>query len=155
MFRNILVLMLVAILSLAGCASKGNQDADIAAIKGTMSKYSETLMASDADGWMALWDQNGVQLPPDEPIHVGIAEIRTANYDWVKTYNSKMAISPREVVVAGDWAFVSCLYTLEFAPKSGGPGGSVDGKALSILKRQSDKSWKFYRDCFNSNVPPK
>ena len=31
----------------------------------------------------------------------------------------------------------------------------VDGKYLTIFKRQPDGSWKAYRDCFNSNNSPR
>jgi ketosteroid isomerase-like protein len=41
------------------------------------------------------------------------------------------------------------------APKAGGPESLFDGKFLTVFKRQPDGSWKIYRDCFNSNVPPK
>ena len=35
------------------------------------------------------------------------------------------------------------------------PNTHIIGKYLTILKKQTDGSWKIYRDCFNSDVPPK
>ena len=55
-----------------------------------------------------------------------------------------------EINVLGDFAFArgryTCDYTVEYAQPR------TDGKFLSILKRQKDDSWKFYIDCFNSNL---
>jgi len=50
-----------------------------------------------------------------------------------------------------------CTYTLTMTPKAGGEtiNAMPDGKALTLLERQSDGSWKIVYDCFNSNVPPK
>jgi ketosteroid isomerase-like protein len=36
---------------------------------------------------------------------------------------------------------------------AGGKEARVDGKFLTIFKKQSDGSCKIYRDCFNSNTP--
>ncbi len=45
-------------------------------------------------------------------------------------------------------------YTLAAQPRSGGPKIMGDGKYETIFRKQSDGSWKIFRDCFNSNVPP-
>jgi ketosteroid isomerase-like protein len=66
-----------------------------------------------------------------------------------------MAINPLEVVVAGPWAYSRGLYTQDLTSKATGNVAHVDGKFLTIFRKQPDGSWKIYRDCFNSNVPPK
>jgi ketosteroid isomerase-like protein len=40
-------------------------------------------------------------------------------------------------------------------PKEKGEPIFVDGKYLTIYKKQADGSWKISHDCYNSNVPPK
>ena len=59
-------------------------------------RYAASLNAGDISSWMELWTDDGVQMPPDEPV--------------------------------------------------------VDGKYLTILKKQPDGSWKIHRGAFNSNV---
>ena len=61
-------------------------------------------------------------------------------------------INNEEVQVAGDWAFSRGTYTLSITPKAGGEEIFIDGKYMTILKRQTDGSWKIHRDIFNSNV---
>jgi ketosteroid isomerase-like protein len=66
----------------------------------------------------------------------------------------KIAItSEMEAKVSGNLGFARCTYTLSMVPKAGGETIEYDGKALTILEKQADGSWKIARDCFNSNVP--
>lgn len=67
----------------------------------------------------------------------------------------KIAITNREVTVAGAWAYSRDTYTLSVTPKAGGKTSLTDGKYLTILRRQANGPWKIYRDIFNSNAPPK
>jgi ketosteroid isomerase-like protein len=34
-----------------------------------------------------------------------------------------------------------------------GDSSIMDGKFMSVLKKQSDGRWLLFRDCFNSNIP--
>ncbi|NNL34917.1 MAG: nuclear transport factor 2 family protein, partial [Silicimonas sp.] len=62
---------------------------------------------------------------------------------------SAMEISPEETVIMGDWAFSRGNYTAALTRQ--GNAVNVDGKFMTIFKRQDDGSWKIYRDIFNSN----
>ncbi len=64
-----------------------------------------------------------------------------------------MAINPLEITINGPWAYSRGVYTQNLTNKSTGVKTLVDGKFLTILKRQQDGSWRIYRDCFNSNTP--
>ena len=61
---------------------------------------------------------------------------------------------PEETQVDGDMGLARGTYTLSIIPKAGGDTAYVDGKYLTLCKRQADGSWKISHDCFNSNVPP-
>ncbi|MBE3064794.1 MAG: hypothetical protein IMZ69_07215, partial [Spirochaetes bacterium] len=64
-------------------------------------------------------------------------------------------IDALEIIVTGPWAYSRGVYTQDLKNKSSGQVVHVDGKFLTIFKLQQDSSWKIFRDCFNSNVPPK
>ena len=119
---------------------------DIAAI---WDAYEAARVAGDADAWLALWDAGGVQMPPGMPargldmLTVGVPKAFAA------MPASAMEISPVETVVMGDWAFSRGTYTADLT--SGGNAVHVDGKFMTIFRRQDDGSWKIYRDIFNSN----
>ena len=61
-----------------------------------------------------------------------------------------MNIYPEEITVAGDWAYSRGTYNSDRVVE--GEEVRIEGKFLTILKRQSDGSWKIYRDCFNSSI---
>ena len=59
-----------------------------------------------------------------------------------------------EVQVAGDWAFLWGTDELRLLPDSGEPEVHMKGKGLSILKRQPDGEWKFWRGINNMTRQP-
>jgi uncharacterized protein (TIGR02246 family) len=119
---------------------------DIAAI---WDAYEAARVAGDADAWLALWDEGGVQMPPGmqarglDVLTVGVPKAFAA------MPASAMEISPVQTLVMGDWAFSRGTYTADLT--SGGNEVHVDGKFMTIFRRQDDGSWKIYRDIFNSN----
>ena len=139
-----------------GCASEDRPDtqADEAAINAIWSTYVSSLEAGDIDAWLSLWTEDGVQMPPNERPVIGKDQLRTRNGGALDVFAVEIDITNQEVGVAGDWAFSRGVYTATFAPKDGSEPIPVDGKFMTILKRQSDGGWKIYRDIFNSNVAP-
>lgn len=138
-------------------SNTGNVEADQAAIRQVWVAYANAVETADVNAYMALWADDGVQMPPGAPPNVGKDMIRART---VKGFGSRgdsttvMQIDPQEITVIGDWAYTRGLYTVTVTPKSGGTVGHVDGKFMTVLRRQQDGSWKLYRDIFNSNVPP-
>jgi len=131
-----------------------NVDADIAAINELWNQYASAVTAGDLDLWISLWTDNGIQMAPDAAAVIGKEQIRAKYESIFPQFIFKMAITNKETRVAGDWAYARGTYTLSMTPKAGGETINIDGKFLTILKRQVDGSWKIFRDCFNSNVPP-
>ena len=137
-----------------GCATTGGEGSNEVPDELTkaMASYADFVNAGDAEGYLALWDDGGVQLPPGgPPVEKKMLEPMVRN--GFPAFRRTMTLDTQETVVAGDWAFGWCLYTNTMVPVAGGDPVYVDGKSLSIWRRQPDGSWKLYRDCFNSNVP--
>lgn len=155
------VACLIAFLALASAscasarpfASPVYEGPDAEAIMHVWRIYERGINTSDLDLWLSLWDENGIQFPPDEAMHRGKAEIRAANVDFFPILEMRMSISPQEIAVLGDYAYSSGSYVLDFSERGSGEWTHVDGKFLTILRRQADGSWKLWRDCFNSNPP--
>jgi uncharacterized protein (TIGR02246 family) len=141
-------------IGLAGCASQQapDQTAATAAINDVWKEYSASLNAGNVDRWVALWTDDGVQMPPDEPAVVGKERIRTRIQSVADQFTFDMGITNEEVRTAGDWAFARGTYKASLTPKAGGKRIPIDGKYMTILTRQADGSWKIHRDIFNSNV---
>jgi uncharacterized protein (TIGR02246 family) len=153
MTRSLGLLLWIA---LTGCTSQAreNQTEASGAAAGILKEFSASLGAGDADRWLALWAEDGVQLPPDAPPVEGRNAIGSKIRGILDQFKFDMAIQNREIHTAGDWAFARGMYQATLTPKHGGPPIPIDGKYLTILKKQGDGSWKIYRDIFNSNVSP-
>jgi ketosteroid isomerase-like protein len=154
------VLLFAALACIAGCVTTGpvSTDADIAAIKQNFVEYVGAVEKGDSAAWLALWDQGGIQMPPNAPaktkeqLDAGAPKSFKARVD--AGTEVKMVITTEEVIVTGPWAYARGVYTQDFDNKSTGAKSRIDGKFLTVYKRQADGSWRIYRDCFNSNVPP-
>jgi uncharacterized protein (TIGR02246 family) len=109
---------------------------------------------SSSDGWISLWADDGVQLPPGSPPNIGKEQIRAAMKGLVDQFVWNIGITNEEVGVGGDWSFARGTYTATLTPKEEGKAIFVNGKYMTILKKQPDGSWRIHRDIFNSNVPP-
>lgn len=151
-----LSLAFAAWIGLAGCASQQapDQAAATAGINQVLKNYSTSLNAGDMDRWVALWTDDGVQMPPDEPAVVGKERIQARNQRGADRFTFDIGITNEEARTAGDWAFARGTYKASLTPKQGGQPIPIDGKYMTILARQGDGSWKIHRDIFNSNVAP-
>jgi uncharacterized protein (TIGR02246 family) len=129
-------------------------EADTAAINEVWNQYALANNTGDLELWLSLWDDNGVRLAPDTPAAFGKEQIRDQMTIPFEQFTNKAVINNEEVEVAGDWAFSRGTYTLSITPKAGGEEVVIDGKYMTILKRQPDGSWKIYRDIYNSSMPP-
>jgi uncharacterized protein (TIGR02246 family) len=132
------------------------RESDIAAIKEVLNQYVVGVNTGDFDLWISLWTDDGVQMPPDTPVRVGKEQIREGMKPTFDQMNLEIAITTiDEAKVYGDLGLTRCTYTLRVTPKAGGETINVmpDGKALTLLVRQSDGSWRIAYDCFNSNTP--
>ena len=145
---------------LTGCASQqggaSEEQADPtavrAAVEGIWEEYSASYNSDDLERWLSLWTDDGVQMPPDEPPVVGKERIRVRNQGVLDLFVIDLSITNQEVEAAGEWAYARGVYRATLTPKDGAATVELDGKYMTILKRQSDGSWKIHRDIFNSNV---
>jgi uncharacterized protein (TIGR02246 family) len=153
--KSSIVFVLTLLIS-AGCSSQNeaNTDADVAAINGIWESYESSLNGGDIDSWLALWTEDGVQMPPDEAPAIGKDQLRQRNGGALDFFNVDIEITNEEVEVAGRLAFSRGHYIATFSPKDDSQPIPVDGKFMTILKKQPDGGWKIHRDIFNSNVPP-
>jgi ketosteroid isomerase-like protein len=150
----------LAFLVMIGCprlADAQSLEADYAGIKQIWINYAAFVEKGESANWLSQWDAEGIQLRADAPartkkeLDAQVPAQFKARFD---ANDTKMTINPLEIVVNGAWAFSRGTYTQDMTSRSSGKTIHVDGKFLTVLKRQPDGTWKLYRDCFNSNVPP-
>ncbi|MBT8476412.1 MAG: nuclear transport factor 2 family protein [Alphaproteobacteria bacterium] len=114
---------------------------DEQAILEIWSTYAESRVAGDAKTWLGLWDKEGIRLPPGAPA-VDFTTFAPGTPERFANPPASMEISSEEVVITGDWAFSRGNFNVNNA---------VEGKFLTIFRRQEDGTWRIYRDAFNFN----
>jgi uncharacterized protein (TIGR02246 family) len=137
-------------------AMPAQSDEDVsAAVDAIWQEYAAAVVAGDADRWIAQWTDDGVQMPPGEPLVEGKENIYArVSAVMAAGPTDEFVITPLETTGAGDWAYSRGTYVVTFPLGDTGEQGTIDGKFMTILQRQPDGSWKIHRDIFNSNVPP-
>ncbi|MEZ4657021.1 MAG: SgcJ/EcaC family oxidoreductase [Caldilineaceae bacterium] len=155
-------LLVLAALLLSACqpiaaqpAAPPSNDDVAAAVNAIWDEYEASVIAGDVDRWIAQWTDDGVQMPPNEPFVEGKENIYArVGANMAAGPTTGFIITPLETTSAGDWAYSRGVYTVTFPLGDSGQEGTIDGKFMTILQRQSDGTWKIHRDIFNSNVPP-
>ena len=123
--------------------SKESEKEDKAAISEIWVSYKMARVSGDADAWLALWDADGIRMAPGEPAVDYAAFSKSIPTAFANSQPLSMDIIPDEIVIMGDWAYSRGNFTV---------GKEVDGKFLTIFRRQDDGSWRIYRDAFNMNT---
>jgi uncharacterized protein (TIGR02246 family) len=150
------LLVAVSIIALTACARpRPAEQAGNPPAEKMWQEFAASLEAGDLDRWLAMWTDDGVQMPPDEPAAVGKDRIRARMAPALDRFKFDMEINNEEVQSAGDLAYARGTYKATLTPKGGGRPIPIDGKFMTILIRQADGSWKIHRDMFNSNVSPR
>ena len=114
---------------------------DEQAILEIWSTYTEARVAGDAETWLGLWDEDGIRMPPGTPA-VDFATFAPGTPERFANPPASMDINAEEIVVSDDWAYSRGTFTVDEA---------VEGKFLTIFRRQEDGSWRIYRDSFSMN----
>jgi ketosteroid isomerase-like protein len=150
-------LSVVISLGAAGQAAKPDDPATVkAAIAAVYDVYVRGVQALDADLWMTTWDDNGVKFMQSIPAIVGKAAISSFAHARFAAFQSrKMTINVDEIDIEGNIALARGNYLSEDLLKTASAPAVTDGWFLTTFKKQADGSWKIFRDCVASRVPPK
>jgi len=148
-FWGTILMAVAAAAMLSGCAStKTTRENDFAAlVQAIFDEYTTCNCNEDADGYVALWDEEGIKLKPKQPAVIGkaaLAEMKRSAYQKWDYLSQKVNIE--EVHVDREWGFVRGTAETTAKPRAGGDDVTSEAKFLTIFKRQKDGSWKIYCD---------
>jgi ketosteroid isomerase-like protein len=122
---------------------------DHAAIASVRSAWVAAVAAHDADSLRALLTEDyEVWANAAVPI-VGADAAVSAMRAALERYHIKQSFEPVETVVGGDWAFERGIERMRVTPIGGGPTQTISQRALLILRRAPDGSWRYARGMTN------
>jgi ketosteroid isomerase-like protein len=102
----------------------------------------QATLTDNPDELTKLWDQNAIRLLPGMPAEIGKAKIYEDDKQYQRTNKARTLCYRPEIhdlQIAGDWAFEWDYFSYKESDLTK-PGS---GKAIRIMKRQPDGSWKF------------
>jgi uncharacterized protein (TIGR02246 family) len=130
---------------------KGLSEADVRKIDEATQTAVKAALAKDFATWAALFLDDAVVNPPNEPAIKGRAAIRA----WLEKFPPITEFKLNNLKVDGrqDLAYALGTYTMTITPP-GAPGSVKDsGKFVTVLRRQPDGRWLAAVDMFSSDLP--
>lgn len=160
MKKQLMILPIIVLLGFAFSCQKGEKaveetmadiESDKEAIYTWYDQKTVTTNAGDFDGLKILFDENVIFMPPNGPLFQGWEVYRQWAQPYFDEFDFEEKIKYEEVGVSGDWAFIRTSYTTKSTPKAGGESTLGNGKAIWLLKKQPDGSWKGTHCIWNNN----
>jgi uncharacterized protein (TIGR02246 family) len=132
-----------------GTAARGADDGFLAAVAATDKQFTDAVARADAAAMADCYTSDGMLLPPNHEMVKGKEAIEKF---WAAALQSGVKSATLETIEAAgsnDRGYAVGSYSLL------GEGAKVldQGKYIVLLKRDGGR-WKYYRDCWNSNLPP-
>lgn len=156
LFKIFVTSLLLLAVSTFSIAESGDSKEDIEAVSKVLDKYGQFLLADDIRSWADLHADNVVKMPPNAPAITSqkvLYEGRLKKAAKVKVVNWNHEI--KEIEIMGNRAYTWGIYQVDLKVVETGGMVNVDGKFLTIYKKEPDGRWVITHDCFNSNIPPK
>lgn len=165
-FAVVVMLMAVGCQSTPVPAAKKGTAADKAAINALRDKVMAAFNSNDAAAIAACYTDDAVVMNPNEASAEGKPAIQASYQATFQQGAAKMAVTPRETEVSGDWAFETGAVSVTVTPKAArkkvasrraakkaGKPVEVTSRYVVVLKKQADGSWKVHLDIGNSATP--
>jgi uncharacterized protein (TIGR02246 family) len=153
-------LTVAALVVTAGASRVSAQcGAAAAPIKAVADAYVKAVLAADVKGVTALYTEDAVELPPDEPPVKGRAAIESMyKKEFTEMAAKKMKIAKftlthLETAAHGDMAHDVGTYSQTVTAEGGAKPMNESGKYVVLLKRQGG-AWKIAYAIYNRDAAP-
>ena len=128
-----------------------DKEKDEAAIRKLVESMFSYMHSNDLDNYLSLIAEDIISLPPNMHSLHGIEAVKELLQPWFETLVMTHEIGETEINVDSDLAYVRIEYKDTYWPKEGGETTKMDNKALYILRREKDGTWKMTRNIWNRN----
>lgn len=152
-FKNTALFLFFLLFSTTALA---NQEADIKAVKKVLDDYGEFHLTSDAKSWAELHSTDVVKLRQGRPPLTSWDELYEGKLkSFAKQKVVGWDLEIKEIEILGDRAYTWGVYAVEIQSIENGDTVMVNGKFLTLYRKEPDGRWVITHDMSNSNVPPK
>ncbi|HEX9303079.1 MAG TPA: SgcJ/EcaC family oxidoreductase [Thermoanaerobaculia bacterium] len=152
---NRLFAAVAGLLACIGCATSGSTSDAASQILRLDTEWSQAAQRRDADRVVSFWADDATVFPPGSPPVIGKSAIREFVAKSFQTPGFSISWKTTSVVVSrsGDFAYATGTNRVTF---SGAEGKQVamDGKAVTVWRREPGGVWKCVIDIWNDVSPP-
>ncbi len=143
----------VAALLLGSLSCGQTADSDKAQIEAALKAYERVLNASDVDGVLKLYTEDGVFMSPNNPSAVGIQQVEAAYTGAFQAIDLNVEFDIVEIeVIADDWAFARTNSSGTTTINATGDKVPESNQELFVMQK-SDGDWKIARYAFSTTNP--
>lgn len=155
MTSRLMIVAMVGVLAGAGCASAGTPADAASEILRVDAEWSRAAQSRDLDRILSFWAEDAIVYPPGAPALVGKAAIREYVAKSLQISGFAISWKTEHAVVSksGDMAYATGTNRVTFPGPDGKPI-TVEGKAVTVWRKQTDGSWKCVIDIWNDLAPP-
>jgi uncharacterized protein (TIGR02246 family) len=129
-------------------------EADVEAIKDLNEKWGVVYRAGDADALGSYYTDDVIIMSPNSPLLRGKDAALAEHKSFLDQYTVEGQAPSADVRVSGNLAVARGTYTWTNIHKADGSSVTDIGKWLAVFQRQSDGSWKYSWDIWNSDTEP-
>jgi ketosteroid isomerase-like protein len=156
--KKFLCVSCVVIIAALSVSANGNQEDPEEvknAIEEAFENYGKSVVEADVDTFLAIHTENAIKMGAGRPPMIMDASFRgKLEKGWSRKDVIEFKVEIDEVEMFGDFAYAMGSYFKKTIFNGSEEVVPEEGKFLTVFKKQSDGSWKIYRDSFSSNTPP-
>jgi uncharacterized protein (TIGR02246 family) len=127
-------------------------EGDRRAISAATAALLRAVNASDVDGVLAVWTDDGVLMPPGHAAVRGKAALDEYFRNLFAKARFAFVFTASDVEIFGDVATERVSYRVSVQPAHGAPFQDA-GKGLHVYRREKGGQWKMAVDIWNSDRP--
>lgn len=133
-------------------AQQFSEDSDLRALRETVALFAQTYGEEDLDGFMDLFTDDVVRLPPEAPEIKGTDAVRANMYNQFENADSQITIHMEESEFSGDMAFVRGTFAVT-GTTADGESTDLIGSWMNLMRRGADGKWRIARNIWNRDQP--
>jgi len=119
-------------------------------LRQVISYYQRYVSVGYINGYMSLFKDDVVWMPPNAQDRFGKAEVFKAEAGAFDKFNFRFEMAPTEVRRFSDmWTMVLCSSQGVMTPRGGGDGIEFRYRVLFLIEKQPDGRWLIARQIWN------
>lgn len=149
----------IAFLALAAACTQPVEEpaedtsADVESIEQVRDEFVRATNAADVESLVALFTEDAMRMPPDEPVVSGSDEIRRDIQTRLQQGSLEISIPVDETRIIGDHAYSRGTYQIMITLADGSTV-EENGSWVNVMKRQEEGDWKIYLNIWNRDHAP-